>query len=305
MNPNPHGGPSHPKVSIVMVTYNHANWIAQAIESVLSQEADFEYELLIGEDRSTDNTREICRQYAQRRPDRIVLTLREHNVGVFANWSGLFQAARGDFIAFCEGDDYWTSPHKLAKQVRAMEQNPGWAGCFHKTRVIHADGSEPDRFLPAQSPGSEVSLRQIVADNCIATCSIMYRRGVAPKIPDWFATLAMGDWPLHILHAMHGPLGYLDEEMGVYRLHRGGIWTSMDQAQRLDHTLRMWFTIESHSDKSLQPLIAQGRREHLSRLLETYEGELARLHKIEARYRALQLHRLAAIGQWLKRGKRP
>lgn len=286
-----------------MVTYNHADLIAQAIESVLSQEVDFEYELLIGEDCSTDNTREICLQYARQYPDRIALTLHERNVGVYANWTGLYQLARGEFIAILDGDDYWTSPFKLMKQVQAMVKNPDWSGCFHKAQVIDAKGTPLEGCVPAVPPLKEVTLRDIAADNCIASCSVMYRRGVVPVIPDWFAALAMGDWPLHMMHAMHGPLGYLDELLARYRLHPGGMWTGMNELVRLDQLLRVLFAVEANADPKYRSMIADGRHEFLSRRMNLQEDELARLRKIEARYRALQLHRLAAIGKWLIKGK--
>ena len=105
------------KVSIAMVTYNHEKFIAKALDSVLMQRTDFDYEIVIGEDCSSDNTRNIVIEYKRRYPDNIVLFLNEKNLGMYGNCSQVFQACQGEYIAVLEGDDYWTSPDKLQKQV--------------------------------------------------------------------------------------------------------------------------------------------------------------------------------------------
>lgn len=295
---------SLPRVSILMPTYNHAKFIAQAIEGVLSQQVDFTYELLLGDDFSTDGTREICVRYAQKHPDKIVLFASDRNLGAMANGRQLHAAVRGEFLAICEGDDHWTSPFKLQKQVQALDAHPNWSGCFHKTRVIHDDQSVPDEFLPRTNPSGEVDLKEIVIGNCIATCSIMYRRELVPAVPDWLYELALGDWPLHILHAVHGPLGYLEDEMAVYHVHSTGMWSTLKQTVQVDHSLKALFALETHIEEPARSVIVSGRREFLNRLciqhIADLKSEIARLSKIEFRYRALQLHRLAAVGKWFK-----
>lgn len=117
---------SAPMVSVCMITYNHAPYIRQAIEGVLMQQTEFPFELLIGEDCSTDQTREICRHYLAQYPDKIHLLLPEKNLGSLDNFFATLDAATGKYIAFCEGDDYWIDPLKLQRQVDFLEANPDY-----------------------------------------------------------------------------------------------------------------------------------------------------------------------------------
>lgn len=131
----------HPLVSIHMTTYNHEGFIRQAIEGAVMQETDFEYEVIVGEDCSQDRTRDICFEYQQRFPNKIRVLWSETNLhSINGNGRRCRARARGKYIAFCEGDDYWTDPKKLQKQVEYMEAHPGCAGCFHNRVKCDAAG---------------------------------------------------------------------------------------------------------------------------------------------------------------------
>ena len=134
--------PADVKVSVAMITYNHERFIAQAIESVLMQQTDFAVELVIGEDCSTDGTREIVRAYGERYPERVHPLLHEHNLGLKGhnNFVATLKACRGQYIALLEGDDYWTDPHKLQKQVDFLDGHPEYVGCFHNAMEVFDDG---------------------------------------------------------------------------------------------------------------------------------------------------------------------
>ena len=125
-----------PLVSIEIITYNHAPFIRQCIEGVLMQKTTFPYELVIGEDCSTDGTREIVLDYAQKYPEIIRVITSESNVGAFENEKRAYFACRGKYIAICEGDDYWTDPDKLQKQVDFLEEHPDYSMCCHASKII-------------------------------------------------------------------------------------------------------------------------------------------------------------------------
>src|ERR1700690_3713915 len=129
-----------PKVSVAMVTYNHEKYIAQAIESVLMQVANFPVELVIGEDCSTDDTRRLVKQYADQHRNLIRVLLPESNLGAHKNYAAVLSACLGEYIAYLEGDDYWTDATKLVRQVEMMDANPAMSFCFH--RVIEFDESQ-------------------------------------------------------------------------------------------------------------------------------------------------------------------
>lgn len=227
------------KVSIAMITYNHEPYIAQAIEGALRQETDFDYEIIIGEDCSTDNTRRIVKDYADKYPDCIVPVLSEKNIGSRPNAHRTWKRARGEYLAKCEGDDYWTSPHKLQKQVDFLDAHPDYTVCFHPVKMVWDDDShEPMVYYP--EPRKETyTLEELLRYNFIATCSVMYRWKHPDELPSWYEKSPVGDWPLHLIHAMHGKIGYIDECMGVYRQHSGGKYAGTDREKRLKLAIRL------------------------------------------------------------------
>jgi glycosyltransferase involved in cell wall biosynthesis len=216
-----------PLVSVGMITYNHEKYVAQAIESVLMQKTDFKYELVIGEDYSTDGTRTIVCAYGERFPGLIRTILPEHNQGFHINANVTLEACRGKYIAVLEGDDYWTDPTKLQKQVDFLEQNPGFAICCHAVNFVYEDG-QPSRIGGYLAPKrNKYILRDLCILNFIATASTVYRNNLFEGFPLWYYEMAMGDWILHILNAEHGDIWFMDETMATYRVHSEGYWTGM------------------------------------------------------------------------------
>lgn len=126
-------------VSVVMITYNHEEYIQQALESVISQKTNFSYEVIIGDDRSPDNTREILQSFAKKYPEKIRLVLREENIGVINNLYDIFNRCKGKYIAFLEGDDYWTDTDKLQKQVDFLESNKDYIGVAHRHTMLYGN----------------------------------------------------------------------------------------------------------------------------------------------------------------------
>ena len=209
-----------------MITYNHEKFIAQAIDSVLMQQTTFDYELVIGEDCSTDGTRAIVVDYQQRYPDRIRAFLREKNLGMHENAKQTLDACRGEYIAFLEGDDYWTDPLKLQKQVDYLESHSEYSMCFHNVHVIQ-EGNEHEPTLWHTQPMKAVyTFEDLLPGNFIHTPSVMYRTGLVTELPAWYYEMPMGDWPLYLLLTQHGGAGYLSDVMAVYRKHAGGVWST-------------------------------------------------------------------------------
>ena len=224
--PSPSVSPSpSPKVSVVMVTYNHEKFIAQAIESVLMQRTSFPIELVVGEDCSTDDTREIVRRYAAARPDIIRLVFHEKNVGAYENGQDVLAACQGEYIALLEGDDYWTSPDKLQRQADYLDAQPACALCFHRTLIQVNEETPSEEFKIRKRKPVYTLCDYLDNDVEISTCSTFYRRALLGPFPPWFRQLGMCDVPMRALLAQKGDIGFLDEVMGVYRIHAGGIWS--------------------------------------------------------------------------------
>src|SRR5881398_3518635 len=172
-------GCDQPTVSVVMIAYNREPLIAQAIESVLMQEAAFVVELVIGEDCSTDGTRRIVQAYARKYPNVIRALLPEKNLGMARNYDAVWQACRGKYIAWLEGDDYWRTPQKLQKQVGLMDANPHYSMCGTKTQIVtnSSDGAEKDAGVlepPVLKP--EYELPDFLICYPMHTSSMLLRR---------------------------------------------------------------------------------------------------------------------------------
>jgi len=220
-----------PLVSVITVTYNHAPYIRACIEGVLMQKTTFPIEHIIGEDFSTDGTRAIVLEYAQKYPEIIRLVTSDSNVGVYKNSRRASEATRGKYIAWCEGDDYWTDPLKLQKQVDFLEAHPDYAMCFHNTLFTYEDGRPPE--LMHVKPWDSCTLEEMILNfNDFAfpnkvtaghTSSMVYRAGLLKNDPAWFSQSVSGDIPFQILLAQYGKAKFINEVMSVYRKHGGGV----------------------------------------------------------------------------------
>jgi len=246
------------KVSVCMLTYNQEKFIAQAIESVMMQEADFDYELAIGEDCSTDKTRDICVAYKEKYPHKIRLLLRQENLGMMQNFVQTFSTCTGQYVALLEGDDYWTAPHKLQKQADFLDTHPDHAICFACTLAFDEDNHRKPYCIPApEYRRSTLTTEDLLRCNSIATCSVMFRNGLVGSFPDWFFSLRMGDWPLHIMNAQHGKVGYIDELMAAYRIHGSSYYSSSDMITNLLSNVSFYKAINSYLNFQYQTVIKE------------------------------------------------
>lgn len=214
-----------PKVSILMLTYNQEKYIGQALESILSQQVDFPYQIVIGEDCSTDRTREICQAFQKNYPDKINLLERRENLGMAGNFFSTLKECNGQYLAILEGDDFWINPLKLQKQSDFLDANNDFALVFTRTEAFFQDEGRPSYEIPP--PDAEpYTLEGLLRINFIATCSVMYRWGLVNEFPNWYRKLEMLDWPMHILHAQRGKIGFIDELMAKYRIHTESNYSS-------------------------------------------------------------------------------
>lgn len=290
------------KVSVAMITYNHEKFIAKAIDSILMQRTNFDYEIVIGEDCSTDNTRNIILNYNKRYPDKFKLLLNKTNLGGQINVTQVHKACRGEYVAILDGDDYWTSSDKLQKQVDFLDNQSDCSACFHDALIVFEDGSkEPTSYRPSQKEFSTVE--DLLLDNFIPTGSVMYRRAQAENVPEWVSKLKMGDWPFHILNALNGKIGYIDEKMGVYVVHHGGIWSTKNWQDHEPAIIEMFETLNKHLDPKYKRIINRILRWRYFSLSNQYEsiGDLGRAGNYA--YKSLSRH-FQIISEPFKHGNR-
>jgi glycosyltransferase involved in cell wall biosynthesis len=259
--------PSEVKVSVLMITYNHEPYIAQAIESVLMQQTSFEYELVIGEDCSTDRTREIVVAYAKKCPDRIRPLLHEQNLGLMGknNVVATYHACRGKYIALLEGDDYWTDPLKLQKQVDFLDNHPVCSICAHNTKIIGSNKDIPRRtFLPENletdiTRGQEVifELPTLLQRIFFHTSSCIFKNGLITDFPEFLFLLPGLDYGFFVLLACFGKIGYVNDVMSVYRNDSNGLWNRLNQKSQLSSNLNEYQILYENLGAEYQPLIIQ------------------------------------------------
>jgi glycosyltransferase involved in cell wall biosynthesis len=216
------------KVTVLVFAYNQIHFIRQALDSVLAQKTDFDFEILINDDCSTDGTREVIQDYSVAHPEKIRLLLSSVNLGDGRIVVRGLKEARGEYIAFLNGDDYWTSPYKLQKQVELMDAHPEYSGCWHYQEYVDAE----DKRLEEQPPHglkSTWSLEEILKGQTIGTSSSFLRRSMLPPLPNWYFLCPFGDFVIWVLCGQNGPGGYLDDSLGAYRVHAGGVYSGLDE----------------------------------------------------------------------------
>lgn len=210
------------------------------------QKADFEYEIVIGDDCSTDGTAEVIDSFRARYPEKIVVLQRTNRLGAVPNFIRTLEACRGDYVAIVEGDDFWTSPLKLAKQVSFLNTHHNYALVFHNVLVMLEDGSR-NPYLHCPSDQKETTtITDILRANYIGTVSVMFRRNLFGKVPNWMRELVFADWPLHILNSQYGKIGYLSEGMAVYRVHSSGTFSQKSRVWQLEQFVKLYDCLESH-----------------------------------------------------------
>lgn len=222
----------NPVVSVCITTFNHAGYIRQALEGVMEQQTDFPIEVLVGEDGSTDGTREICKEFAQKYPDQIRLFEHDRsnvihiNGRVTGRYNFLYNLkhASGKYIALLDGDDYWCDTNKLKKQVKILEKNAALSMCFHDSYILKNEKLLDD-FINNETK-TITSVNDMARGNYIRTASVMFRNYyLNEKLPEVLKETPVADYVLHVLHATRGKIYFLPEKMCVYRYHDSGVWS--------------------------------------------------------------------------------
>jgi len=203
-----------PLLSVCIITYNHEEYIRDAIEGVLMQKVNFNYEIIIADDYSTDNTRKIILGYSEIYPNIFKLIFQEKNVGAAQNWLDLISFPKSKYIAYFEGDDYWTDPNKLQKQVDFLETSPEYSLCFHNA-YVKSNIPESEGFFNKFTKNKAISLEEVI-EWVIPSSSIVFRGSILP-LPAWSKMIYSGDMTLALIAFMNGKLYSMRDCMSVYR----------------------------------------------------------------------------------------
>lgn len=213
-------------VSILCAAFNHGPYIADALEGFVNQQTDFDFEVLVNDDRSSDNTAEIIRQYAEKYPQIIRPFYQQENLfslhrDVYEEF--FFPNAKGRYVAMCEGDDYWCDPLKLQKQVDFLEAHPEYSACVHNSTIHDCSGQSPDRPFINCDADHDLSFAEIAQgmSHAYHTSSLLCRKEIISNHQDFYYIArdhGFSDYPDAIWLSLNGPVHFINEEMSVYRI---------------------------------------------------------------------------------------
>lgn len=224
-----------PLVSIVCITYNHEPYLRQALDSFLMQKTSFAYEIVLAEDCSTDGTRKICEEYAAEHPDIIHYIWSDNNVGAVENEARAIRAAKGKYIALCEGDDYWTDENKLQKQADFMESHPEYSVTFHRYKIHYGDTDtwQEDNagwlFETTNSDGVDISIEQSFEKWITQYLTAVFRKDCYDfRWSDKYKWYRDSHMFYHLMKV--GKAHLFAFEGGVYRKQETGIYSSLSDS---------------------------------------------------------------------------
>ncbi len=256
-----------PLVSVCTLTYNQERFVKQTIESLLMQQTNFPYEVVISDDGSTDQTVSIIKEIINTHPHGHLIKFLEHdNMGVLPNYIYTFKHCKGRYLAFCEGDDYWTDKNKLQTQVHFLENNPDFSICFHQVRKIQ-DG----KFIvngPEDSVEKEYTLQNLAKHPLMYTPSVMMRFNQFSP-PTWYRDSPLFDYPLQLMIARTGKIKYLPVNMADYRVGTG-LWTSGHGIKNFKKLVKLMTLLmqEFNNDNTLFNVFSSRRSDYEKQIVE-------------------------------------
>lgn len=263
-----------PLISVCLITYNHEKFIEQALDGILIQETSFPFEVVISDDLSTDNTRTIINEFIQKNSCGWNLVNHTENVGMHRNWERAIRTCKGKYIALLEGDDYWSDPLKLQKQIDILEADNNLSICCSNAGVELID-SEKKHSDYVQKGQGIYTLIDLIEGAFMPTCTVVFRNGLLPEtLPKSYYAAPMADYPIHLLNALHGDIFYLNEVTVVYRLHEAGEWGRLNPLGRLKHILGGIQCAESIlTNKEHQALIKKVKKDNLFKIASWYKSK--------------------------------
>jgi glycosyltransferase involved in cell wall biosynthesis len=225
-----------PLVSVFCPTYNHEKYIRKCLDGFISQNTNFQIEVIVQDDASTDNTSSIIKEYSDNYPF-IIHHLHEFNIfSLGKNLNEYFyKNARGKYLAMCEGDDYWTDPYKLQKQVDFLESNPEYAICFHRANLkVENDIQINDQYVGPEEE-KDLLIEDFILSNPVPTVSAMFKNVLHENFEDWESKMPFGDLLIYtkVLKITNLKAKYIPDVMATYRIHNGGIHSGSFTADKV------------------------------------------------------------------------
>lgn len=259
-----------PLVSVCLITYNHEKTIGLAIESILNQKTECSFELVIGDDGSTDETPGIVSYYAHRYPTIIRALLSKKNRGMHENSIETYSACKGQYVAFLNGDDYWINPNKIQLQINAMKANPSVTLCGTNALSFDEVTTQSQIIHPNHPIAYITDVNAIVDQNFFHTCTMMVKRDELSNIPETLQSV-WGDWAFKFFYALQGDILFLPQITGVYRVTGNGVWSSMNKLEQLRTILQVLRGFVRYAES--KRLVIPGLSFHIQEQLKAVANE--------------------------------
>jgi len=255
----------NPLVSVILLTFDHQDFITKCLDSVLAQKTDFDFEILIGEDHSNDKTFEICQKYADKYPEKIMLLRRQTNLGLPENLIQTVSLAKGSYIAFQEGDDYWTNPLKLQQQIDILKSDDQLVACTHNVKILDIGGEK----LLIKQPSNEYSLKDTVNGRIFHTNSWVVKKDALPDFKQYRDFLICWDVLMELKILEKGKVFCFNDTYSVWRKHSGGNSVKIPLLQQFHDFENLY----SH-------LLKEAKTNRNKDLIKHYQSTLSNFYKI-------------------------
>ena len=260
-----------PRVTVAVVSFNHAPYIVQALDSILAQDCPWPLEILLADDASTDGTQDILLSYVNRRPDLFIPFFAPQNQGITANYQRVFARAQGEFLAVLEGDDFWTSRLKLRRQIGLLQENTAFSMAASAFVGRRQDGGQT--VLPTCQSGLHafddvtcLTTADLIETNVIGNFSTcVYRTELMRALPPEILTVTAYDWLVNIAVSEFGPVAWFQEPLSVYRMLPDSTWNRMQPTDKAREIVRC---IEDY-DRVLD----QRHHDHFQRALVHWQAQ--------------------------------
>ena len=293
-------------ISVVTITYGHENFIEQTLDGVFMQDYKGEIEFIISNDHSPDATDRVIKDYLAVKEIPINFTIKytqhEVNKGMMTNFIWALEQASGKYIALCEGDDYWTDPLKLQKQVEFLETNQEYVLTFHPVQILNTDGVLVEDFITKVPENYEYQETLASGNNYIHTPSVLFRN-IITSFPPEFMLSPIGDYFLYMILTNHGKIKIMNDTMAVYR-QGVGVWSDLQLPERLLNTMFCIKLISSHfkDNKRILQLLSKQHFDLLKKLTnieekrtEIIDSFVIDLHQVSRRLTFGSLAKTAVI----------
>ena len=263
-------------VSVCLITYKHEKYIQQAIESILTQNIKFSWEIIIADDCSPDGTREILLKYKEQHPDLIQLILQKKNVGPGDNYIALMSAAQGKYIAYLEGDDYWSDPNKLQRQIDFLESNPDYGMACTDSQFYLEKKNEIVVYSSIFPSDTDISLETLLLKNRIIALTAVFRTSLFRQVSGILQIAdskkwKMGDYPLWIEMAANSNIRYLNFRSGVYRVLQNSVTGRSSKGKEMNFEASVYdvqcFFVKKYMSQNLA-LINQIEAIHAAKMIK-------------------------------------